>query len=187
MKSFSKYVFIIKEDAFNISIDTIPPQCNVKYSSKSITNQDVIVEIVSNEEIKSVDGFSLDNSSKVLSKTLEENESMTLDIYDLNNNKITVEYNVDWIDKEKPLIKVEEVIDGTSLIINFIDLYDLSGICKLEYYIDNRIVHIETGENLIMPQKYVYTNLKLEKEYEINIIATDNAGNITEVNKKIKI
>lgn len=186
-KTFSKYNFIVNEEILLINIDTLSPKCVVKYSTTQLTNESVLLEVYSNEPIKEVNDFEINDEKRILSKIINNNCEDEIKIYDLYGNYTTVKYNVSWIDKEIPLIEFEKEVKKNSINIELTKLYDNKEVIMVQYLLDGNIVHIESGENLKLPQKYTYTNLKKEKSYEIKIVVKDKVGNQNSVIKNVKL
>lgn len=88
------------------NIDKVAPILNVKYSTKEVTNSDVIATISSNEEIKSVSGWTLSNDKKSLTKKYEKNISEEVTVKDLVGNESKAKIEINNIDKVAPTVKV---------------------------------------------------------------------------------
>ena len=97
-------------------IDKKDPEATVSYSEEKLINENVVVTIEVSEEIKEVEGWTISEDKKVLTKEFTENAEGTIEIVDLAGNKITVDYSVNNIDKELPTATVtystEEFING---------------------------------------------------------------------------
>ena len=97
-------------------IDKKDPEATVSYSEEKLINENVVVTIEVSEEVKEVEGWTLSDDKKVLTKEFTENAEGKVEIVDLAGNKITVDYSVNNIDKELPTATVtystEEFING---------------------------------------------------------------------------
>ena len=95
------------EQNYQLTIDKEKPTLDISYSTTKATNKDVIVTINSNEEIKSVSGWTLSEDKKTLTKTYTENKSENIEITDLAGNISTATIEIKNIDKEKPIVEVK--------------------------------------------------------------------------------
>ena len=77
------------------NIDTTAPEVEVKYSTTKTTTENVTVEIVANEQITGIEGWSLSNDKTTLTKTYSQNKEEEVTIYDLagNSRKVTIKVN----------------------------------------------------------------------------------------------
>ena len=89
------------------NIDKEKPVLDVTCSTTKATNQDVVVTINSNEEIKSVSGWTLSEDKKTLTKTYMENKTENIEITDIAGNTSTAVIDIKNIDKEKPVLDVK--------------------------------------------------------------------------------
>lgn len=138
-------------------IDKTPPVCVVEYSTQTLTNDDVIVYIKSNEEIQEIEGFTLIENNTVAYRILEENEYLEIvEIKDLAGNRTKIIYNVDWIDKESPkIIGVENnEIVNEYLNLEYTDNVEIASIVKnkigdlkiyINYFYENIISNYKRG------------------------------------------
>lgn len=103
----------------NESVDTIPPQVKVEYSTKNVTKQSVKVTITSNEEIQEVEGWTLSQDKKILSKEYRENIQETITIKDLagNEKQVNIEIKNIIIDIKIGDINNDKKIDITDLLL----------------------------------------------------------------------
>ena len=97
------------------NIDKVAPTASVTYSTSESTNQNVTATITANEEIKSVNGWTLSNDSKKLTKVFSANASEQVTVYDLAGNSKSVSVNVSNIDKSAPSATVSY---STTLLTN---------------------------------------------------------------------
>lgn len=96
---------------FNITRNSNKANYTISYKKDSITNQDVEVKIEFDKMIDIIGdnkNFLEDNSKKIITKTLKENEKNKLLIRDEDFNYQEIEYDVDWIDKIPPVISGAE-------------------------------------------------------------------------------
>ncbi len=79
------------------NIDKLAPNIQVKYSITENTNEDVIVTIVSDEQLQELDGWTISEDGKILTKKYEKNSQETVKVYDLARNEIDVKITVNNI------------------------------------------------------------------------------------------
>ena len=84
---------ITRSEAFHF--DNTAPNVNVEYSTKNPTKENVTVTITSNEEMQTVQGWTLSSDKKTLTKEYSENTTETITIKDLvgNETKVDIEIN----------------------------------------------------------------------------------------------
>lgn len=158
----------------NIVINNIDKDkfyANVSYSTIEKTNQDVIVTISSNKELKEVAGWLLSENKNTLTKIYTKNLNEDIDIFDIQGNSIKVNVNVSNIDKIAPECNVE--YSQTEATKNDVEVKIIS----------NEEVQAIDGWNLSEDKKI------LSKKYTSNVneevIVTDLAGNIAQVKVEI--
>ena len=90
-----------KETATSLaeSFDTIAPTLSVKYSSTNLTNKNVTVTISADEQLQEINGWTLSQDKKSLSKVYQTNKSEQITVYDIAGNSKTVDVSVTNIDK----------------------------------------------------------------------------------------
>ena len=89
------------------NIDKTAPEANIEYSTTTLTNQDVIATITSDEKIQGVEGWELSADKKTLTKKYTANETESVTIKDLVGNSTTVSVKIENIDKEAPTVSIE--------------------------------------------------------------------------------
>ena len=82
------------------NIDTTAPEVEVKYSTTKTTTENVTVEIVANEQITGIEGWSLSSDKTTLTKTYSQNKEEEVTIYDLAGNSRKVSIKVNNIEKK---------------------------------------------------------------------------------------
>ncbi len=153
------------------NIDKTAPDVDISYSTKNLTNKNVIVTITSNEEVQEVEGWNLSSDKKVLTKEYTGNTKETIMIKDLIGNQTQASIEISNIDKTAPNVNVEY---STKNPTN-----------------KNVIVTITANEELENIEGWELSSDKktLTKEYTENtketIIIKDIAGNETQVNIEI--
>lgn len=179
IKDIENYSFLNSTEiaSNDISEDTIitcyyqKNEVTVDYSTKDITNQDVNVTITANNELRELDGWTISQDRKSLTKMYSENKTETIEVMYSSGKKYPVTIEIENIDKEKPIVEVKySTTEPTS---------------------DDVIVTIEANEQLqeIENWKLSTNKQKLTKTYSKNaeetITITDLAGNSITTNIKI--
>ena len=105
---------INQEIAIN-NIDNSIANVNVEYSNNDLDATEVTVSIVSDRELQELEGWTLSEDRKILSKTYYENTTETITVYDILSNAIPVEIVINNIVNEAPECKVSySTIDPTN-------------------------------------------------------------------------
>lgn len=150
-----------------IKVDTTNPEYTITYSKTDITNEDVVVTIKANEEIKNVPGWNLSSDKKTLTKTFNSNTDTNLVITDLLGNTSQVKVKITNIDKTNP--KAEVSYSTTTQTTEPV------------------IVSINANEKIVSTDGWTLSSdeLTLTKTFETNATETvtirDLAGNYTTV------
>ena len=144
---------------------------SVQYSITEPTNDNVVVTITGNREMKEVEGWTLSSDKMTLEKTYTKNTTETVSITSENNETIEQEIVVQNIDKKAPEISVQySSTDPTT------------GPVKVILTSDEELQEVE-GWTLSSDKK------SLEKTYTQNtsetVIVKDLVGNQAEVNISI--
>ena len=108
----AKYVYNYTEKVAELEIDRTAPIITIEYSTKEPTNQNVIVKIISNEEVREVSGWTLLEDRKTLIKEYEKNEIEIVDIKDLSGNTIQEKIEINNIDKISPEAEILEITNN---------------------------------------------------------------------------
>ena len=123
-KAYAGYVYENEISLFRLNRNIVKPTYNKIYDKDSWTNQDVIITISADKVLEIMDGdFKLSDDGKTLTKTVTENESGIIKIRDEDYNYDQIEYEVSWIDKEKPKIIGAEnnVVYNNDIHLQYID------------------------------------------------------------------
>ena len=86
------------------NIDKTLPKGEVTYSTAEYTNQDVTVTINVDKQVQAINGWTLSENKKVLTKKYTQNTEETVTITDLAGNRSIVTVKITNIDKEAPVI-----------------------------------------------------------------------------------
>ena len=95
----------IQETISITNIDKMAPSVSVDYSTQEMTNNDVTVTVVADEEIEPVNGWIL-SGRNTLQKTFSQNSTEIITIKDLAGNTTTQTIQVNNIDKVAPIVEV---------------------------------------------------------------------------------
>ena len=175
-----------KESAENLAnaMDSTAPTLSVSYSTTSVTNQDITAIIFANEQIQEVDGWTLSDDKKILTKEYTKNTEEEVVIEDIAGNKTKQIISIKNIDKEGPEINLSiysAIKPNSNLEINLNVTDELAGANEdsIRYIwskeknlnkkdITNKIENnkiIKTPENVIDTYYlYIYAKDKLENE-----------------------
>lgn len=140
--------------------DIWKPELNVTYSTKKTTNTYVEVSINSNEELRSVRGWTLSNDKLKLTKKYIENATEIVTVRDLAGNESTAYIEVSNIKNsdEFKINKLENTytltgVDYKNNTVNrFLQMADFDGIYDINLYDNNQEIinddKISTGTTL---------------------------------------
>lgn len=102
------FIFEFVDKAGNVNDATVTvnwisnlPKYNVTYSTKELTNQDVIVNL----ELEN--GYQIFNNNSQSEYIFTQSETFTFEYKDMNGNIGLIPITVDWIDKEVPTAQFE--------------------------------------------------------------------------------
>lgn len=90
----------VEQEILIENIDKTPPSVQVKYSTTEPTTENVIVNIVSDEELQELEGWIISDDGKTLTKEYSENITETIVVYDLASNSTEVNISINNISKE---------------------------------------------------------------------------------------
>ena len=153
------------------NIDKIKPEINISYSITELTNQDIIVTIIANEEIKEIEGWNLSTDKKELKKKFTSNTEENITIFDLARNTISDTIKISNIDKVAP--KIEAKYSTTSATNKDVIVTITS----------DKIIRSIDGWTLSSDKKQLTKTFTENGEEEITI--TDEAGNSVTTNIKV--
>lgn len=116
---WAKYVIEENMAVATIQIDRTSPILQISYSIQEITYKNVEVTINANEQIKEVDGWTLQEDKKTLKKEYNKNTQEEIEIMDLAGNITKASIKVNNIDKEIPTITVEKILNSNTEYPNY--------------------------------------------------------------------
>ena len=148
------------------NIDKTAPEISVKYSTTDLTKEDVKVEITLNEEVQEVEGWTLSEDKKILTKTYSENVEETIIITDLAGNTVEQLIKITNIDKIAPELSVEYSITNKtngSVVVTVKSNEELQALNGWTLATDNKVLTKVYAENV-----------------EETVIVKDLAGNTAE-------
>lgn len=137
---YAKYNFIISMDAFSLNRDVSEILYTIEKSNNTeeYINKDIILKIIFNKKIEPIEGFELDESKKILTKNITQNEEKTFLVKDFSGNQKEVNYSIKNIDKENPqIIGIEDGLTYTEKKdVSYTDNIGIKNI-EIERYSDN--------------------------------------------------
>ena len=106
VECFAKYNYTFRLNAYSFTRDNSEITYTIsKGDENTYTNKDVVMTINLNKPIyENIDGFSISEDKKTLTKTFTENETNSITVEDISGNKKEIEYSVNNIDKIPPEI-----------------------------------------------------------------------------------
>ena len=157
-------------------IDNKGPIATITLDKTEITKENVLVTITADEECKKLEGWTLSEDKKTLTKIYESNTKDTGEEIELkddlgNSTKVTV--IVTNIDKEAPVVTGVE--EGKT--------YNASVQIQIT---EKNLNTIKLTKNGVVVENYDIDK-KITEDGEYTLTVTDKAGNITIVNFKISI
>ena len=152
------------------------PRLNITYSTKKITNQDVVVKIESDEKVQLVPGWTYANEKEtIIEKTYSENTVEDVIVKNIVDNQKTVNIKVENIDKVLPTITISDFKGNRNIYreISF-DLKDNYNLVKATV---NGEAFLRTGKNATLEYQDIKQYLV---QGENTILLHDEAGNVSE-------
>lgn len=106
MECFAKYNYKFTLNAYRLSRDAseIIYTLSRTENDKEYTNKDVVLTIDFNKPIYEIDGFTISENRKRLTKVITENEKSIITVEDVSGNRKDVSYEINNIDKIPPEI-----------------------------------------------------------------------------------
>ncbi|MBQ9012183.1 MAG: DUF5011 domain-containing protein, partial [Bacilli bacterium] len=96
------------ETTYEFRYDNIAPEVlEINYSETELTRNDVIVTIKVSEEVNPVDGWTMSDNNKTLTRTFAANTREELVLSDIAGNTVNANYVIENIDKVSPIATVE--------------------------------------------------------------------------------
>ena len=176
---------ITKSEGF--TFDNTLPNVNIEYNTK-LPAKSVVVTIKANEEIQELEGWTLSEDKKVLTKEYRENIQETIIVKDLAGNETKVNIDINNIDKVAPNVKVEystEELTRENVVVRITSDEEMQGIEGWEISEDKKVLTREYSENIeeTVIVKDIAGN---EKEVEIEISNIDKNGLIEKIEYSTK-
>ena len=101
---YARYHYEYGISAFSLKRDTQEILYNITKSNNDYTNEDIILEVTANKKINPIEGYTLSEDGKKLTKVFSENATETITLKDRSGNKKEVSYEINNIDKIPPQI-----------------------------------------------------------------------------------
>ncbi len=183
-----------RKDTIKLTVDSVMPTLNIKYSNTAITNKDVTVKITANKEMKDVEGWTSNKTNTVFTKTYTQNVDEEVEFTDLVGRTIKAHIKITNIDKVEPNEpKLSQNIFNTrpvdnsknidiTLVASLTDNENGSGLnlSKCKYILNqeqdapNNFNSASTFTNL---EQTLYFSIKENSVYYLHTLLVDNAGN----------
>ena len=183
-----------RKDTIKLTVDSVMPTLNIKYSNTAITNKDVTVKITANKEMKDVEGWTSNKTNTVFTKTYTQNVDEEVEFTDLVGRTIKAHIKITNIDKVEPNEpKLSQNIFNTrpvdnsknidiTLVASLTDNENGSGLnlSKCKYVLNqeqdapNNFNSASTFTNL---EQTLYFSIKENSVYYLHTLLVDNAGN----------
>lgn len=158
VKSYAGYIYENEICLFRLNRNIVKPTYTKIYDKDTWTKEDVLVTINANKVLEIIDSdFKLSKDGKILTKTVSENEKGIIKVRDEDYNFEEIEYEVSWIDREKPnIIGVEngktystslnlQYTDNGEIEEVFVDKYDT----EFDVYVND--MFIDSGSKRFIP------------------------------------
>lgn len=87
-----------------VVVDGTAPNVTADYNIKTLTNQNVIATIISDEELQEVEGWALSENKKSMTKEYNKNATEDVTVKDSVGNEATITITIANIDKEPPVV-----------------------------------------------------------------------------------
>jgi len=173
--------------------DTLNPIVTREYSTKEITNQNVIVTVKSNEVLQGKEGWEVYDGGLTLRKEYTENVARKVEnFYDLAGNPVGVDVKITNIDKVAPnaatVSKTEFNTKNFKLTAGLSDNYSGINLAKSKYVLDtNKTSNYNGAKGFTKTSEELSFNVNNDGTYYLHILSVDNAGNETDTVKEIKV
>lgn len=166
------------------NIDKVAPKVKVEYSNIEYTSKNVEVVITSDKQLQELEGWTLTEDKKVLTREYDKNIKEEIKVKDLAGNEILIEISINNIDKENPDVSI---LDDTLFLSKEISIkLEVSDkISGIDF--DNSYYKIDTLENLTEDystyNKITYEEINISENvaydgiYYLHIVLVDKAGN----------
>ncbi|MDO5555126.1 MAG: hypothetical protein Q4G09_00285 [Clostridia bacterium] len=148
--------------------DITSPQLDINYSTKELTNKNIVVTMTSNECLQNLEGWKLSADKLILSKEYTSNSNERLYIKDLEGNITTINIIIDNIDKNLPILDI--TYSDTEFTNNDV-------MVKIK---SNK--QLNEFENWILSPNKLELTRKYDKNTNENLIIKDIAGNEVNIN-----
>ena len=188
----AKYILEERIEVATIQIDRTAPQLEVGYSTKELTLGNVEVTIKANEQIQEIEGWFLQEDKKTLKKEYSKDSKEEITVKDLSGNTEKTVVEINNIDKEKPIIKIQEILNSNTSYPNYANKNDEIMITisirdnkKILKSLENDDIKILVDNKEIIPESKTIT-IQKDTEQE-KIVLFKILGIIEEGNLSLKI
>lgn len=173
---WAKYIIEEKIEVAKIQVDRTAPSLNISYSVQELTTENVEVVIKANEPIQQVEGWVLQEDNKTLKKEYNKNIIEEIKVTDLSGNIEKAIVEIKNIDKELPIIEIQEILNSNEEYPNYankdaeitfnIFIKDNKKIIKI---LEESDIQILVNDKEIIPKTKVILTQK-ETEDEKNVV-----------------
>lgn len=184
----------IRKDTIKLTVDSVMPILNIKYSNTAITNKDVVVTITSNKPMQEVPGWKANQDKTIFIKTYTENVDEEVEFTDLVGRKIKAQIKINNIDKADPkepklsnnIFNTKPVDNSKNIDItlttNIKDNENGSGLnlSKCKYILNessNAPTDFNSASTFTKENQTMYFTIKENSTYYLHIKLVDLAGN----------
>ena len=183
-----------KKDTIKLTVDTIMPTLNIKYSNTVITNKDVVVTITANKEMKAVTGWKSNKTNTIFTKTYTKNVDEEVEFTDLVGRTIKAHIKISDIDKTQPnepklsqnVFNIKPIDNSKNIDITLVatlsDNENGSGLnlSKCKYVLNqdqDAPSNFNSANTFTKTEQTLYFNIKENSTYYLHTLLVDNAGN----------
>lgn len=153
------------------NIDSEVPSVTYNYSTTELTNGNVTVTITSGEELQAIDGWTLAEDKKSMTKEYTENTEAEVTVKDLAGNEVKVNISIDNIDKV--FNTISEINKSETNITNQNVTVTIVADEKLK--LTNELM--QDGWQLGEDETSLVKEFEANTEGEIDVTVSDLAGN----------
>ena len=167
------------------NIDKTELEIQIRYSNTQITNQNVVVEISANKEIRESEGWKNSEDRKKITKTYSENKNEEVTVYDVAGNSKKANINITNIDKQKPVVQITystQQATNKDVVVEMISNEDVQNIEGWEKKNNNNKILTKTYKDNKKETISVYDIAGNKTEVEINISNIDRTPPTVNVN-----
>lgn len=185
-----------KLDTIKLTVDTLDPKVNIKYSVASWTKDGVTVTATANKAMENIEGWTKSEDGKIFTKKYTNNIEEKVTFTDSLGRKVVATISIDNIDNNAPseptlsqTIFNSKPIDNSeniniSLNLNIKDFENGSGlkISKCKYLLNQSNIEVtdfSSANTFTSENQTLHFTIKENTTNYLHILLTDNVGNTT--------